>query len=100
MKTIRIWAKLVKIQYDLIFFDFEFIDFWDKVSEEDLLGVFGVLIGKKFFNIIFSDFEVIVLINAVKNKFKDTLIVHKTEDGDSWNEGKIYLWQIIRRRVC
>jgi hypothetical protein len=64
----------------LILFDFEFIYFRDKVSEEDVLRVFRVLIGEEFFDVIFCDFDIIVLIDAVKDKFEDALVVHETEN--------------------
>ena len=55
----------------------------DEVSKEDFLRVFGILIGEEFFYVIFGDFEVIILIDAVKDKFEDGFVVHKTEDNNS-----------------
>ena len=83
MQSIMIRSKLIKIEDCLIFFDFEFIDFWGEVSEEDFLRVFRVFVTDKLFDIIFGDFEIIVLINTVKNKFEDALIIHKAKNSDS-----------------
>jgi hypothetical protein len=76
MKTIRIGAKLVKIENDLILLDFEFVDFGDEVDEENVLGVFWILVGKEFLDVIFGDFQVIILVYAVKNELQDAFVVH------------------------
>ena len=67
---------MVKIENDLILFDFEFVDFGDEVGEENVLGVFWILVGEEFLDVIFGDFQVIILVYAVKDEFQDAFVVH------------------------
>ena len=71
---------MIKIQNNLILLNFEFVNLGNEVGEEDVLGVFGVLVGEEFFYVVFGDFEIVVLVDTVKNKLQDAFIVHQAEN--------------------
>ncbi len=100
MKTIRIGAKLVEVKQNLILLDFKLVDFWNEICEEDVLGVFGVFVRDKFFDVVFAYLQVVILIDTIKDKLKDTFVVHEAKDSDSWNEEKRYQWETPQRRGC
>ena len=64
----------------MILLNFEFVNLGNEVGEEDVLGVFGVLVGEEFFYVVFGDFEIVVLVDTVKNELQDAFIVHQAEN--------------------
>ncbi len=83
MEAVRIGTELIKIEDGLIFLDFEFVNFDYKVGEEDFFRVFRVFVGNEFFNVVFCDFEIVILVDTVEHKLKYAFVIHKTEDCDS-----------------